>query len=48
VIAGWQLGSHIDNIDHYLLPIIAVIVLISLTPVVFEFLRDRRSRRATT
>jgi membrane-associated protein len=48
VIAGWQLGSHINNIDHYLLPIIAVIVLISLTPVVFEFLRDRRSRRATT
>lgn len=47
-IAGWQLGSHIHHIDHYLLPIIAVIVIISVTPVVLEFRRDRRARRATT
>jgi membrane-associated protein len=47
VIAGWQLGSHINNIDHYLLPIIAVVVILSALPVVIEFRRDRRSRKAT-
>lgn len=43
-IAGWQLGAHINNIDHYLLPIIAVIIAASLLPVAVEL---RRSRRAS-
>jgi membrane-associated protein len=32
VLAGYELGSHITNVDHYLLPIIALIVAVSLTP----------------
>jgi membrane-associated protein len=41
-LAGWQLGTHIHNVDHYLLPIIAVIVVVSLIPVALEILRARR------
>src|SRR4029079_6000182 len=40
--AGYWLGSSIHNIDHYLLPIIAVIVLISLLPIAIEAARNRR------
>jgi membrane-associated protein len=40
-LAGYLLGSQIPNIDSYLLPIIAVIVLISLIPVARELLRAR-------
>jgi membrane-associated protein len=44
-LAGWQLGTHIHNVDHYLLPIVAVIVLLSLIPVLLELRRERRTRR---
>jgi membrane-associated protein len=44
-IAGWQLGSHIHNVDHYLLPIIAVIIALSLTPIALEVRREHRARR---
>ena len=44
-LAGWQLGSHIHNIDHYLLPIIALIVVLSLIPVLLELRRNRRQLR---
>lgn len=44
-VAGWQLGSHLHNIDHYLLPIIAVIVVVSLIPVALELRRGRSARR---
>jgi membrane-associated protein len=39
------LGSHIENVDHYLLPIIAVIVAASLIPIGVEMLRGRRANR---
>ncbi|HEV2637804.1 MAG TPA: DedA family protein [Actinocrinis sp.] len=42
-LAGYALGSSIPNIDTYLLPIIALIVLLSLTPLALELLRSRRS-----
>jgi membrane-associated protein len=45
ILAGWQLGAHVHNIDHYLLPIIAVIIVLSLIPVVRELQRSRRSTR---
>lgn len=45
-LAGYELGRHISNIDHYLLPVIAVIIVVSLIPVVLEVLRDRKARRA--
>jgi membrane-associated protein len=42
-LAGYGLGSSIPSIDKYLLPIIAVIVIISLSPLALELLRRRRS-----
>jgi membrane-associated protein len=47
VLAGHLLGSRIPGIDKYLLPIIALIVLISLIPVGLELLRQRRGPRHT-
>ncbi len=46
VLAGFWLGSHIRNVDRYLLPIIALIVVVSLIPVAVEVLRARRGRRS--
>src|SRR5262249_5495811 len=43
-LAGYVLGSRIPSIDRYLLPIIAVIVLVSLLPILAEVRRSRRSR----
>jgi membrane-associated protein len=40
-LAGYVLGSHIPSIDRYLLPIIAVIVIVSLIPVALEMRRAR-------
>ncbi|GAA1920647.1 DedA family protein [Streptantibioticus ferralitis] len=42
-LAGHALGSTIPNIDHYLLPIIAVVVILSLIPVALEIRRARRA-----
>ncbi|MBV9821995.1 MAG: DedA family protein [Actinobacteria bacterium] len=44
-LAGFWLGSSISNVDHYLLPIIALVVLISLLPIAIEVLRTRRAGR---
>ena len=44
-LAGYLLGSHIPGIDTYLLPIIAVIVIISLIPLVREARRNLRENR---
>ena len=41
-LAGYALGKSIHNVDHYLLPIIAVVVLLSLIPIVLEVRRSRR------
>ena len=42
--AGYALGKTIPSIDRYLLPVIAVVVLVSLTPIALEAIRNRRSR----
>jgi membrane-associated protein len=44
-LAGYALGSSIPNIDKYLLPIIAVIVIASLIPLALEL---RRARATST
>ncbi|MBV8980036.1 MAG: DedA family protein [Acidimicrobiia bacterium] len=44
-LAGYTLGSSVKNIDRYLLPVIAVVIIVSLIPVALEL---RRSRRAPT
>jgi membrane-associated protein len=40
---GYILGESIPDIDKYLLPVIALIVLLSLLPVLLEVRRNRRS-----
>ena len=42
-LAGYALGSSVSNIDRYLLPIIAVVIVVSLIPVLLEILRGRRA-----
>lgn len=44
-MAGYVLGSQIPSIDTYLLPIVAVIVVLSLIPVARELLRARRQTK---
>ena len=40
-LAGYGLGSHIPSIDRYLLPIVALVILVSLTPILLELRRGR-------
>jgi membrane-associated protein len=47
-LAGFALGSKVPSIDRYLLPIIAVVVLISLTPIAIEWWRVRGQSRPTS
>jgi membrane-associated protein len=44
-LLGYWLGSKIHNIDRYLLPIIAVIIAVSLLPILLEVLRHRHGSR---
>ncbi|MGI5336003.1 DedA family protein [Streptomyces sp. CA-181903] len=45
-LAGYALGSSVPNIDHYLLPAVALIVVLSLLPLLAELLRSRRATAA--
>lgn len=45
-LAGYALGSSVPNIDTYLLPVIALVVIVSLLPLAFEVLRSRAASRA--
>ncbi len=42
---GYGLGSTIGNIEAYLLPIIAVIVVLSLIPLIVELVRQKKAAR---
>lgn len=44
-LAGYALGASIPGIDQYLLPAIAIIVVLSLLPIGLELLRARRTGR---
>ncbi|MFD7427146.1 DedA family protein [Streptomyces sp. NPDC059818] len=44
VLAGYALGSSVPNVDRYLLPIVAVVVVVSLIPLAAELLRSRSRR----
>jgi len=41
-LAGYALGSHIPNVDRYLLPIVAVVIVLSLIPILLEVRRQAR------
>jgi membrane-associated protein len=45
-LAGFYLGKHVKNIDHYLLPIIALIIVLSLVPPALEYRKHRRNQNA--
>jgi membrane-associated protein len=42
VIAGYVLGAFVPGVDAYLLPVIAVVVVVSLVPLALEIVRERR------
>ncbi|MCX4803520.1 DedA family protein [Streptomyces sp. NBC_01214] len=44
VLAGYALGSSVPEMDHDLLPIVAVVALVSLTPLAVEMIRRRGPR----
>ncbi|MBO0655996.1 DedA family protein [Streptomyces triculaminicus] len=46
VVAGYGLGSALPGVDRYLLPLVAVVVVLSLLPLAFELLRGRRRAAA--
>ena len=46
ISTGYLLGERLEgSVDKYLLPIVAVIVFASLTPILFEIYKDRKSRK---
>ncbi|MGW0555948.1 DedA family protein [Streptomyces sp. NPDC002926] len=44
VLAGYALGSSVVGVDRYLLPVVALVVMISLLPLAVEALRGRSRR----
>ena len=44
-LLGYFLGSAIPGIDHYLIPIVLVIIVVSFLPPVWEVLKEEDSRR---
>ncbi|MCL6675221.1 DedA family protein [Streptomyces panaciradicis] len=47
VLGGYALGSSVPNVDRYLLPLVAVVVLVSLTPLALEARRARARRTSS-
>jgi membrane-associated protein len=50
LLVGYLLARQIyeaigDQIDHYILPVVALIVLISVLPILIEMLRERKGRK---
>jgi membrane-associated protein len=50
LLVGYLLARQIyeaigDRIDHYILPVVALIVLISVLPILIEMLRERKAKR---
>jgi membrane-associated protein len=48
ILAGWALArqlAKIPSVDKYILPAVALIVLISVLPILFEIVRERRAKR---
>ncbi|MDT0455510.1 DedA family protein [Streptomyces sp. DSM 41527] len=41
-LAGYALGTSVPNVDRYLLPLVALVVLVSVAPLAVELLRSRR------
>ncbi|WP_412747348.1 DedA family protein [Krasilnikovia sp. MM14-A1004] len=53
LLVGYLLADQIwhavgDKIDHYILPVVALIIAISVLPIVIEIIRERRAKRHGT
>jgi membrane-associated protein len=48
VLGGYGIGSSVPNVDTYLLPVIALIVVVSLIPLALEVRRGRRKGAQST
>lgn len=46
-VLGYQLGERIPNIDRYIFPILAVIVVVSVLPPIWHVWRERRAYKKT-
>jgi membrane-associated protein len=44
LILGYTLGSIVPDIDKYLLPIVLIIILASLSPVIYEIVKHRKGK----
>ena len=47
-VAGYYLGTLIPDVDKYLLPIVALIILVSVLPTGIHFLREYRKSKKTS
>ena len=47
VLAGYAPGSSVPDVDRYLLPMVALIVVISLLPLALELLRSRKTAKTS-
>jgi membrane-associated protein len=47
VLAGYLLGSAVPGVDRYLLPVVALVVVVSLVPIAVELLRAKRTGPST-
>lgn len=45
-VLGWSVGSRVPGLEHYMLPVIAVLVVLSFVPVTVQYLRGRADRGA--
>lgn len=43
-LTGYYLGSVIPDVDKYLLPIIGLIIILSITPAILHVLKDKKDR----
>jgi membrane-associated protein len=47
-LLGYGLGNSIPNIDHYLLPIVGIIILVSILPGIIGYLQERKRSKSVT
>lgn len=43
-VLGFTLGKSVPNIDHYLLPIILLIIVISVLPILVQYLKAKKTK----
>lgn len=47
-LIGYLLGAAIPNISHYLLPLTLVVIVISVLPIIWHVLRERKAKQLPT